>query len=41
MWKEELRPDYLIIRLRQPGGPSHERALDAIRALGESVLPHL
>jgi alkanesulfonate monooxygenase SsuD/methylene tetrahydromethanopterin reductase-like flavin-dependent oxidoreductase (luciferase family) len=41
MWKEELRPDYLIIRLRQPGGPPHERALDAIRVLGESVLPHL
>jgi len=40
-WKEEVRPDYLILRLRQPGGPSHERTLDAIRTFGESVIPRL
>lgn len=41
MWKEEVRPDYLIIRLRQPGGPPHGRALDAIRIFGEAVIPRL
>lgn len=41
MWKEEIRPDYLILRIRQPGGPSHEQAVKAIRTLGESVIPRL
>jgi alkanesulfonate monooxygenase SsuD/methylene tetrahydromethanopterin reductase-like flavin-dependent oxidoreductase (luciferase family) len=40
-WQEEIRPDYLIIRFRQPGGPAHSKALEAIRLLGEKVLPHL
>lgn len=40
-WQEEIRPDYLIIRLRQPGGPLHARVLEAIRLFGEKVLPHL
>jgi hypothetical protein len=40
-WKEEIRPDYLIIRLRQPGGPLHQKALEAIRAFGASVIPRL
>ena len=40
-WKEEIRPDYLIIRLRQPGGPLHHKALEAIRAFGASVIPGL
>lgn len=41
MWKEEIRPDYLILRIRQPGGPSHEKALRAIRTFGDSVIPRL
>ena len=41
MWKEAIRPDYLILRIRQPGGPSHSKALQAIRAFGESVIPCL
>jgi alkanesulfonate monooxygenase SsuD/methylene tetrahydromethanopterin reductase-like flavin-dependent oxidoreductase (luciferase family) len=41
MWQEAIRPDYLILRIRQPGGPSHEKALAAIRAFGESVIPKL
>ena len=41
MWNEALRPDYLILRIRQPGGPPHEKALQAIRAFGESVIPRL
>jgi alkanesulfonate monooxygenase SsuD/methylene tetrahydromethanopterin reductase-like flavin-dependent oxidoreductase (luciferase family) len=40
-WKQEIRPDYLIIRLRQPGGPPHERALEAIRIFGDSVISRL
>ena len=40
-WQEQIRPDYLIIRLRQPGGPSHQKALEAIRLFGERVIPRL
>ncbi|MCS6924874.1 MAG: LLM class flavin-dependent oxidoreductase [Candidatus Binatia bacterium] len=40
-WKEEIQPDYLILRLRQPGGPSHQKTLEAIRLFGERVIPHL
>jgi hypothetical protein len=38
-WKEEIRPDYLIFRLHQPGGPLHLKALEAIRVFGDSVIP--
>ncbi|HUN59884.1 MAG TPA: LLM class flavin-dependent oxidoreductase [Candidatus Binataceae bacterium] len=41
MWQEAIRPDYLILRIRQPGGPSHETAVAAIRTFGESVIPKL
>jgi len=40
-WKAEIEPDYLIIRLRQPGGPPHEKALEAIRKFGDAVIPNL
>lgn len=40
-WKEEIRPDYLIMRFRQPGGPSHQKTLEAIRLFGERVIPRL
>lgn len=40
-WREAIGPDYLIIRMRQPGGPSHEAALAAIRSFGEAVIPKL
>jgi alkanesulfonate monooxygenase SsuD/methylene tetrahydromethanopterin reductase-like flavin-dependent oxidoreductase (luciferase family) len=39
VWREAIRPDYLILRIRQPGGPSHEQAVAAIRSFGESVIP--
>jgi alkanesulfonate monooxygenase SsuD/methylene tetrahydromethanopterin reductase-like flavin-dependent oxidoreductase (luciferase family) len=41
MWKQEIAPDYLIVRFRQPGGPSHERALAMIKQFGETVIPKL
>lgn len=41
MWKEAIKPDYLIIRFRQPGGPSHTNTLQAIRTFGEEVIPQL
>jgi hypothetical protein len=41
MWQEALRPDYLILRFRQPGGPSHRAAVEAIRLFGERVIPQL
>jgi alkanesulfonate monooxygenase SsuD/methylene tetrahydromethanopterin reductase-like flavin-dependent oxidoreductase (luciferase family) len=40
-WQEEITPDYLILRIRQPGGPSHQRTLDAIRLFGDRVIPNL
>jgi probable F420-dependent oxidoreductase len=40
-WREEIRPDYLIIRFRQPGGPPHHKALEAIRSFGKNVIPRL
>lgn len=40
-WQEEIRPDYLILRLRHPGGPPHVRVLEALRLFGEKVLPYL
>lgn len=41
MWEEEVHPDYLVLRMRHPGGPSHERTLKAIRTFGKEVIPHL
>lgn len=41
MWRQEIRPDCLILRMRHPGGPEHERIVGAIRLFGEKVLPHL
>jgi alkanesulfonate monooxygenase SsuD/methylene tetrahydromethanopterin reductase-like flavin-dependent oxidoreductase (luciferase family) len=41
IWQDAVAPDYLILRIRQPGGPSHDKALHAIRAFGESVIPLL
>ncbi len=38
MWQEEVRPDYLVLRMRHPGGPSHSKVVEAIRGFGEKVL---
>jgi probable F420-dependent oxidoreductase len=40
-WKEAIQPDYLILRMRHPGGPPHARVTEAIRLFGEKVLPKL
>jgi alkanesulfonate monooxygenase SsuD/methylene tetrahydromethanopterin reductase-like flavin-dependent oxidoreductase (luciferase family) len=40
-WQEAIKPDYLIVRFRQPGGPSHQKTLEAIRLFGEKVIPKL
>jgi probable F420-dependent oxidoreductase len=40
-WCAEIRPDYLILRMRHPGGPPHARVVEAIRLFGDKVLPHL
>jgi alkanesulfonate monooxygenase SsuD/methylene tetrahydromethanopterin reductase-like flavin-dependent oxidoreductase (luciferase family) len=41
MWQKEIRADYLILRMRHPGGPDHKRVVEAIRMFGDKVLPHL
>lgn len=41
MWKEEVQPDYVMLRMRQPGGPPQAEALEDIRLFGEQVIPKL
>ncbi|HZO80425.1 MAG TPA: LLM class flavin-dependent oxidoreductase [Candidatus Binataceae bacterium] len=41
MWQKEVQPDYLVLRMRHPGGPSHERVKQAISTFGREVLPKL
>lgn len=41
MWKEEIQPDYVMLRMRQPGGPPQPEALADIRMFGEKVIPNL
>ena len=41
MWKEEIQPDYVMLRMRQPGGPPQAEALADIRLFGEKVIPNL
>jgi hypothetical protein len=41
MWRDEIQPDYLIVRLRQTDGPPQAEALEDIRVFGESIIPRL
>jgi alkanesulfonate monooxygenase SsuD/methylene tetrahydromethanopterin reductase-like flavin-dependent oxidoreductase (luciferase family) len=41
MWKEAVQPDYLMVRMRQPGGPPQQEALQDIRLFGEKVIANL
>jgi alkanesulfonate monooxygenase SsuD/methylene tetrahydromethanopterin reductase-like flavin-dependent oxidoreductase (luciferase family) len=41
MWQKEVQPDYLVLRMRHPGGPSHERVKEAIRVFGKEIAPKL
>ena len=41
MWKEAVKPDYVMLRMRQPGGPPQAEALSDIRMFGEHVIPNL
>lgn len=38
-WEQLTGAEYLALRLRHPGGPGHERTLEAIRRFGAEVLP--
>lgn len=40
-FEDIIKPDYLIIRMRHPGGPSQQQALDDIAMFGEQVIPRL
>ena len=40
-WKEEIEPDYIMLRMRQPGGPVQAEALEDIRLFGEKVIGYL
>jgi len=41
MWSEVVQPDYLMLRMRQPGGPPQAEALEDIRLFGDKVIPKL
>jgi alkanesulfonate monooxygenase SsuD/methylene tetrahydromethanopterin reductase-like flavin-dependent oxidoreductase (luciferase family) len=41
MWRDEIQPDYVILRMRQATGPEQAAALEDIRLFGEKVIPHL
>ena len=41
LWRKEIGADYLVLRMRHPGGPDHKRVIEAIKLFGEKVLPHL
>ena len=38
-WNEAIRPDYWVLRMRHPGGPSHAQVKHALRLFGEKILP--
>ena len=39
-YEREIDPQYMIMILRHPGGPSHEETLNCIDRFGREVLPH-
>jgi len=39
-FREQYDADSIILRLRPPRGPSHERMLDCMQLFGEEVIPH-
>jgi alkanesulfonate monooxygenase SsuD/methylene tetrahydromethanopterin reductase-like flavin-dependent oxidoreductase (luciferase family) len=41
MWQKEVQPDYLVLRMRHPGGPSHQQVREAIRTFGKEIAPGL
>lgn len=40
-WESVTGADYVALRMRHPGGPSHDETLDAIRRFGAEVIPKL
>jgi alkanesulfonate monooxygenase SsuD/methylene tetrahydromethanopterin reductase-like flavin-dependent oxidoreductase (luciferase family) len=40
-WGEVTGADYVALRMRQPGGPSHAETLEAIRRFGSQVIPKI
>ena len=41
MWVEVILPDYLMLRMRQPGGPPQTEALKDIRKFAEKIMPNI
>ncbi len=41
MWQDEIKPDYLMLRMRQLGQPAQAEALRDIRMFGEKVISKL
>ena len=40
-WEEITGADYLALRFRHPGGPTHEETLEALRRFGSEVIAPL
>jgi alkanesulfonate monooxygenase SsuD/methylene tetrahydromethanopterin reductase-like flavin-dependent oxidoreductase (luciferase family) len=40
-WGAQTGADYVALRLRHPGGPSHAETMEAIRRFGSEVIPRI
>jgi probable F420-dependent oxidoreductase len=38
MWNREIGADHFLIRFKHPGGPAHERVMQALQLFGETVI---
>ena len=41
MWNEVIQPDYLMLRMRQPGGPPQTEALSDIKRFADNIIPNI
>ena len=41
MWNEAIQPDYLMLRMRQPGGPPQTEALSDIKKFADNIIPKI
>ena len=41
MWKEVVKPDYLMLRMRQPGGAAQVEALNDIKNFSDKIMANI
>jgi len=40
-WEALTGADYVALRLRHPGGPTHDQTMEALRRFGAEVIPRI